>query len=143
LVKRAMDASHKATMMRESDEMMDRMVREQEEDERKSKVQRQQEKHEAAFGNPWSAVFSVPEEKTKTQMTPRPPSSPPPRKSKATQTENKKEKEEEEEEHKEEHNEEERYNFVKRVDAMISVLKQKRANAYPNTHPTNRRKLVF
>ena len=102
------------------------------------RVQRQQvQQEEEAFGNPWYKVLSVNEEKpwpalvlrlprsaefssnkgnTKTRMTPRPPDTPPPRKSKGTQTENEKEKEEEEEEHKEE----ERYNFVKRLDAMIS-----------------------
>ena len=89
-------ASHKATMMR---------------------VQRQQEKQEEAFGNPWSAALPVLEEKTRTQ-TPRQPSSSPSRKSKGTQTENKQEKEEEEE-----HKEEERYNFVKKADAMISCMK--------------------
>ena len=86
------------------------------------RVQRQQVKQEEAIGNPWPAVFSVNEEKTKTMMIPRPPSSSPPRNSKGTQTGNEKVKEEEEEESKEE----ERYNFVKRVDAMISFLNSRR-----------------
>ena len=110
------------------------------------RVQRQQvQQEEEAFGNPWSKVLSGNEEKpwpalvlrlprsaefasnkenTKTRMTPRPPDTPPPRKSKGTQTENEKEKEEEEEE--EQHKEEERYNFVKKVDAMISFLNSRR-----------------
>ena len=116
------------------------------------RVQRQQvQQEQEAFGNPWSKELSGNEEKpwpalvfrlprsaecsssrgnTKTRMTPRPPDTPPPRKSKGTQTENEKEKEEEEE-----HKEEERYNFVKRVDAMISSLKQKAWPLPPRSRP--------
>ena len=110
------------------------------------RVKRQQvQQEEEAFGNPWSAVFSVNKEKpcpafvirlprsaefssiegnTRTRMTPRPPSTSPPRTSKGTQTE----KEKQEEEHKEE----ERYNFVKKVDAMISFLNSRRKKTYQN-----------